>query len=230
MEEKKEIKVSLGTVICIVIIFLLLMIIGGMYVYYNYIANDSKIILEDGNNFINNANQNSNNNVEQNFNNELNVEIDSELNKLNDMEAKTIIDKFLRIRASYTGSPLELCLFDSELNLNVDYSKQTSDGYVSTSIKYDDFKSEMLKYMSEEIFEKFEMYKNIDGILYAFNGGATGIGYSDIKLTQISNSNNVYRYSVECLEYPPEEGEQASYTFEISYINEKYVVSNYRYN
>ena len=41
MGEKKEIKVSLGTVICIVIIILLLCVIGGMWFYYNYIKNNS---------------------------------------------------------------------------------------------------------------------------------------------------------------------------------------------
>lgn len=35
MEEKKSIKVSLGTAICIFIIFLLLIVICGMYFYYN---------------------------------------------------------------------------------------------------------------------------------------------------------------------------------------------------
>lgn len=37
MEDKKTIKVSLGTVICIFIIFLLIIVIGGMYFYYNFV-------------------------------------------------------------------------------------------------------------------------------------------------------------------------------------------------
>lgn len=38
---KKEVKVSLGTAICIIIIVLLLCVIGGMWYYYNYIEKDN---------------------------------------------------------------------------------------------------------------------------------------------------------------------------------------------
>lgn len=37
VEDKKTLKVSLGTVICIFIIFLLIIVIGGMYFYYNFV-------------------------------------------------------------------------------------------------------------------------------------------------------------------------------------------------
>lgn len=37
VEDKKTLKVSLGTVICIFIIFLLIIVIGGIYFYYNFV-------------------------------------------------------------------------------------------------------------------------------------------------------------------------------------------------
>ena len=43
MDEKKSIKVSLGTVICIFIIILLIIALGGMYYYYNHRENDKNI-------------------------------------------------------------------------------------------------------------------------------------------------------------------------------------------
>ena len=42
MEDKKTLKVSLGTVICIFIIFLLIIAIGGMYFYYNSVLDTNK--------------------------------------------------------------------------------------------------------------------------------------------------------------------------------------------
>ena len=49
MEEKKSIKVSLGTVICMFIIFILIIALIGMYVYYNYILTDNKNKVETNN-------------------------------------------------------------------------------------------------------------------------------------------------------------------------------------
>lgn len=56
MSEKK---VSLGTVICLIIIFILIMCLAGMYVYYNFIPRE---------NVNNEININENNNIENNDN------------------------------------------------------------------------------------------------------------------------------------------------------------------
>lgn len=60
MEEKKEVKVSLGTVICIVIIVVLLCVIAGMWYYFTQIKNNdsSNNIVLGG--YINNANSSKN--------------------------------------------------------------------------------------------------------------------------------------------------------------------------
>lgn len=54
MDEKRIIKISFGTVICIFIIIALVLVIGGMYYYYNYIV-DSKNI--NSNNISSNINK-----------------------------------------------------------------------------------------------------------------------------------------------------------------------------
>lgn len=62
-----ENKVNLGTVICIVIIFILIMVLGAMYVYYNYIPRQD---INNTNNIANtnkdteNLNVNNNNNIQ----------------------------------------------------------------------------------------------------------------------------------------------------------------------
>lgn len=66
MNEKK---VSLGTVICIVVIFILIMALGAMYVYYNYIPREDNNI----------ANGNENLNVDNNGQSITALDINSQL-------------------------------------------------------------------------------------------------------------------------------------------------------
>lgn len=68
MEDKKSIKISLGTVICLFIIFILIVALVGMYFYYNYfrkIDEDAKtenIVVSDSkiDNIDNNKNEEGN--------------------------------------------------------------------------------------------------------------------------------------------------------------------------
>ena len=58
MSEKK---VSLGTVICLIIIFILIMCLAGMYVYYNFVPRvnvNNEININENNNIENNDNIN----------------------------------------------------------------------------------------------------------------------------------------------------------------------------
>ncbi|MBQ8043810.1 MAG: hypothetical protein IJ272_06660 [Clostridia bacterium] len=146
--------------------------------------------------------------------------------ELTQAEAKTIVEEYLNIRGSYQGSPLEMKLLETELGMKIDYSKTTSDGYVSTGIKYSTFKDLMLKYMTEDIFKTFTYYKNIDGVLYAFDGGATGRGYTDIKLKLVSKTETTYEYDFEGTGYMPEEGAKVTGKVVIEYVNDNYVISD----
>ena len=145
-------------------------------------------------------------------------------------EAKTIIENYLKIRGTYQGSPLEMNLLNTKFNMKADYATTTDDGYVSTNIKYQDFKDAMLKYMTEEMFKTFSYYKNINGILYAFDGGATGMGYTDVELKLVSNNNTTYEYNVKSLVHPPENGEEINFKVVVEYVNGNYLVGSWKNN
>ena len=76
MGEKKEIRVSLGTVICIIIITLLLVVIGGMWYYYNYIEDKAPT-----NEIVSNV-------------------ADTNINSSNKVEEETIVNKIEEIKLS----------------------------------------------------------------------------------------------------------------------------------
>lgn len=59
MENKKTLKVSLGTVICIFIIFLLIIVIGGMYFYYNFVLDTDELSNNVQNDTVNTAIENN---------------------------------------------------------------------------------------------------------------------------------------------------------------------------
>lgn len=229
MEGKKFIKVSLGTVICMCIIFILILVILGMLYYYNVVKinNENIISNEIGNTDIykNNTTNTTVSEDSSNTNTSLNIST-SDIPELETNNAKQLIENYLNIWGSYLGGPLDLSLFDNNLKNIIDYSLQTTDGYVNTNINYNDFKNEMLEYMSEEVFETYTYYKNINGTLYAFVGGGSGIQYSDIDMNLISNSNNVYKYSVTCLMTAGGYEEQTNFIFTIIYENGNYVVSS----
>lgn len=59
VENKKTLKVSLGTVICIFIIFLLIIVIGGMYFYYNFVLDTDELSNNVQNDTVNTAIENN---------------------------------------------------------------------------------------------------------------------------------------------------------------------------
>lgn len=56
MDEKNQIKISLGTVICVFIIAILIIIIGVMYFHYNYNLNENRLSNENQNIAVGNSN------------------------------------------------------------------------------------------------------------------------------------------------------------------------------
>ena len=89
-----------------------------------------------------------------------------------------------------------------ESDEKVIYEDGIEEELYKTSIKYSDYKEELLNYMSENLFEEnfTRGYENIDGILYVANDGGCGNGYDIIKMTK--NSDN--SYDVECKYYEGE--------------------------
>ena len=149
MSEKK---VSLGTVICLIIIFILIMCLAGMWYYYNHI----KV---------------GNNEIELN-NNDLNNE-DKVEQELDEKIAGVIIENYLDLWGRKSG---DYTMFLEELNLvekvemNSEETITISDGrkLSKTNIKYNDFKNALLTYMSLNCFEKFvsNSFVENEGYLY----------------------------------------------------------------
>lgn len=72
-----------------------------------------------------------------------------------------------------------------------------SDEYVKSNTKYEDFKNEMLKYVTEKVFtEKFNNYKNMDGYVGIQAVGAGFIPTSVQKIELISKNGNEYKFKV----------------------------------
>ncbi len=93
MAEKRSIKVSLGTTVCIFIIILLVIALGGMYYYYNYIANNNET-----KNDINTSDtiENTVNIIEQTTkNNDNNSELKT------DIVNKVVIENLLKNKGNY---------------------------------------------------------------------------------------------------------------------------------
>lgn len=88
MEEKKQIKISLGTAICIFIIVILIVALGGMWYYYNFInkeENSNKVV---GNNISNNIGENNISKIDESKQ----LVYDAEYT-YGDLEGKTYISK-----------------------------------------------------------------------------------------------------------------------------------------
>ena len=67
-----------------------------------------------------------------------------------------------------------------------------NNGYTISNVKYDDFKKEMLKYMSEGLFEKTfsNNIKKETDLLYYKEKGASGGRHEVVSIEKVSNSNN----------------------------------------
>lgn len=128
-----------------------------------------------------------------------------------------LLDKYLTLYAlSIDGTPL-LCSYDSteiyglalyntyeEMEKDLTETKEfvEIDGFKNilykTSINFSTYKNAMLKYISEELFEKqFTTYhKNINGLLYVTHNPGDGKSYDIKNMEQISSTDNSYTYKV----------------------------------
>lgn len=90
---------------------------------------------------------------------------------------------------------LEL-LTDEELYTLLETTDVTSKEYIETSVKYEDFKNAILKYISEEYFNKyFVLYKNIDGYV-GIQNTAAGLGATEVEsaeLIEVKNDSYIFK-------------------------------------
>lgn len=229
-KEKKTITISLNTFIFMILIFVIIIAgIIGLYLNDFFKKNNTtetgKQIIEE--NIVNDV---ANNIIDDTTDDKVDNYLDDEI-------AKTIIQSYLNIKGAREGSPIE-ALTIGEIDLIDKYSEIPGgdyidvDNYRSSGINYEDLKNKMLEYMTEDMFEKLNdnAYKNVNGKLYIFDGGATGAGFDIKEIKLISSNKNSYKYQVKGLEYPPEEGMNFAAEVELEKnINERYVVSGFEW-
>lgn len=242
MEEKKTIKISLSTFFLILAIIVI--VIMGVFIFKFY--NDKKVAdseVKDLNNQVIGLESTINNlegkinslegTVNSNTNNNTNNVVNSETTTNNttsktfsNNEIKKAIQDYLDLMGAYSGQPSALL---NKLGFKdfVEYDIVIEENYRKTNISYAEYKNRMLNYVTEEWFKsKFEKdFKDVDGNLYYFNWGATGMDF-DVESVNIkgdySNSSyiaNVYNIHID------ESKELEHVEFHIADYNGKCVIS-----
>ena len=191
MGEKKSIKISLSTVFLILAV--LVIILMAYYIYVEKTnANKEIATLETNavemqktiNNLqdkIDNISNTINSNTSGKINNSqaTNTTSNNEI-KFSDDEIKKSLQNYLDLVGTREGSPIGLLVKLGLCNYSdYDNATRTDDNYIKTNIKYSTYKEKMLEYVTEEWFNtRFKNgYKEQDGMLYYFDGGATGMEF-----------------------------------------------------
>lgn len=228
MSEKK---VSIGSVIYLIIIFILILSLAGMWYYYNYIkcVEDSVEITE--------TEVEINNNEETTLEDEENTAQCNKVHQeLDEDLARFITENYLdlqgRKEGDYRGFLEYLNLVD-EVVMNSEETITITDGFElwKTNIEYSEYKAKLLKYMSAKCFEQFSSngFAEKDGYLYTIPGGASGYSYDiyDANLKEENDKYSVYKVKAEC--YGP--GDQPEYyDIEATIVKEngRYVLDSYK--
>ncbi len=145
------------------------------------IEENTKQIDNNENNILNNINQNTVSPTSQNINtNEINNVDNNSTKQFSENEIKQTLQNYLDLIGAKASTPFNLIL-KLGLSDSSEYDSRNlgADNFFSTKIKYTDFKSKMLEYMTEDVFNKFVNnvydFKEKDGYLYVFDGGGTGM-------------------------------------------------------
>ena len=199
MDEKKSIKVGLGTVISIFIIILLVVTLILVY-YLGFVKNNQEIlrlkdevnVLKENNNTISNEKESSekSKDVTNNIIMENNNKTNELISKVDDatISGPGFIEAFKLLGLTKSTASLD----DYEI---ITYYGQE---YYKTDVKYSDFKSRMLEYKSEENFENYNYMGSItvkDGLILLNISGTGGVDSKLIKFELVSHDNNNYIFN-----------------------------------
>jgi len=188
MENKKEGKVSILTLIVLIIIVALVSV-GGTYMYMNSKKENNN------NNGEPNASQIAEETIKETKKDDEDKEEDSnssstdntvkeEQKGFSENEIKNSLQSYLDLIGVREGSPAEMLkklnLMKEEPNNDPD-----NDNYKKTNIKWSDFKVAMENYVTKEWFETncTKWFKEVNGLVYYFDGGATGLEYKVESIT-----------------------------------------------
>lgn len=126
-------------------------------------------------------------------------------NKLDNTNVRKAIQDYLNLVAAEECEPSRM-ISELGLDLTIDYNNHDVEFFNKTNIKYDDFKKEILKYVSESWFEnRFaksseseidSLYKDVNGDLYIANIGSSGRKYEVKNITQLEEESYLVEYTV----------------------------------
>ena len=242
MEEKNVTNISLSTFFLILAIIAI--IVMGIFIYK--LNNDktteiqkstelrSKVnslngTVSDLQGKINNISEtiNSNNSSESSNTINNNNSTENTTVKFSEKEIKDVLQMCLNLESAKTNGPGTIL---ETLGLYKDYSNSNSEKsakktrFMKTSIKFSDFKEAMLKYMTEECYQKqwSDLYENEDGYLCYANVGATGVAY---KVNSIKKVENGYTANVTA----SSEGPDSELTVKFNIDSNKCIVKSYEF-
>lgn len=99
-------------------------------------------------------------------------------------EIQDAIQNYLDLVGAREGSP-EGLLVKLGLTKFGENTERADNNYIKTNIKYSDYENKMLNYMTKQWFENnfTNFFKDVNGYLYFFDGGATGLEYKVKSIT-----------------------------------------------
>ena len=242
MEEKNATKISLSTFFLILAIIAI--IVMGIFIYK--LNNDKTAEIQKSTELqsqVNSLNgtvsdlQGKINNISETINSNNSSESSNTINnnnstenttvKFSEKEIKDVLQMCLNLESAKTNGPGTIL---ETLGLYKDYSNSNSEksakktGFMKTSIKFSDFKEAMLKYMTEECYQKqwSDLYENEDGYLCYANVGATGVAY---KVNSIKKVENGYTANVTA----SSEGPDSELTVKFNIDSNKCIVKSYEF-
>ena len=242
MEEKNVTKISLSTFFLILAIIAI--IVMGIFIYK--LNNDKTAEIQKSTELqsqVNNLNgtvsdlQGKINSISQTISSNTSNESNNATNNSNstenaaanfsEKEIKDVLQMCLNLESAKTNGPGTIL---DTLGLSKDSSYQNSErsakktGFMRTSIKFTDFKEAMLKYMTEECYQKqwSDLFENEDGYLCYANVGATGVAY---KVNSIKKVENGYTANVTA----SSEGPDSELTVSFKIDDNKCIVKSYEF-
>jgi len=148
----------------------------------------------------------------------------------------SIVERYMNLRASKEGSLLGLLVkLGYDENEIIDHMKNSdivNEIYKNTGIEYSEFKTKLLGYMTEKLFNEFigKSYINKNNMLYTYDGGATGYSYSNTTAEYLSSSNGIFKYKINTVCKEVELIETCVYEVEITRgENDNWVVAKCEY-
>lgn len=201
---------NIPVIICLIIVVLSLIGIIVCLVFFNNkntnIVNDLTNNTEnkEQNQIVNTDNDNTNTNINTNADNNTNSNTNISIPKLTEEEAKAKIKRYF---TGISGPEIALQVFyGKNIIVNTgDYYKLNGLTYAKTDIDWNDFKNEVNKFISNELYERKNLFIKADnapwtiekdGKLNVLTIGLSGSGYYIDKLILKEQAEGIYIYDV----------------------------------